>query len=56
MRGTDSGGANYPVWAMGNIIEVEPNVLLCTYMNSDRSLPLLGQLVRITEKGIENIR
>ncbi len=47
---------DYPVWAMGNVVEVEPNVLLVTYMNSDRALPLLGQLVKITDKGIENIK
>ena len=43
---------DYPVWAMGCIIEVEPDLLLCTYMNADRGQPLLAQLVRVTTDGI----
>ena len=38
---------DYPVWAMGCLVEVEPDVLLCTYMNWDRKEPLLAQLLRV---------
>jgi hypothetical protein len=44
---------DYPNWAMGNLVEVEPDVLLCTYMNASRDRPLLAQLLRITPNGIE---
>lgn len=46
---------DYPVWAMGCIVEVEPDMLLCTYMNATREAPLLAQLVRVTENGIEPV-
>ncbi len=46
---------DYPVWAMGCMVEVEPDVLLCTYMNWKMDAPLLAQLIRITDKGIEPI-
>ncbi|MBN2291710.1 MAG: exo-alpha-sialidase, partial [Pirellulales bacterium] len=46
---------DYPAWAMGCIVEVEPDVLLCTYMNWDMGAPLLAQLVRMTNTGIEPI-
>lgn len=35
------------VWAMGTIVEVEPDLLLATYMNYDRKQPLLAQLIRV---------
>jgi hypothetical protein len=38
---------DYPVWAMGTVTEVEPDVLLCTYMNAERAMPLLAQRVRV---------
>jgi len=44
---------DYPAWAMGCLVEVEPNVVLCTYMNGQRNMPLLAQLFRVTPKGIE---
>jgi hypothetical protein len=44
---------DYPAWAMGTMLEVEPDVVLCTYMNAERSLPLLAQLVRVTPMRIE---
>jgi len=44
---------DYPVWAMGTMIEVEPDVLLCTYMNVERAQPLLAQLVRVTPARVE---
>ncbi len=43
---------DYPVWAMGSLIEVEPDVVLATYMNAQRSQPLLAQLIRITPQGL----
>ena len=43
---------DYPVWAMGCAIEVEPDVVLLTYMNAERKQPLLAQLVRVTPEGI----
>ena len=43
---------DYPAWAMGCMVEVEPNVVLVTYMNSGRDSPLLGQLIRVTPEGI----
>lgn len=46
---------DYPVWGMGCIVEVEPEVLLCAYMNAERNLPLLAQLVRVTQDRVEPI-
>lgn len=46
---------DYPAWAMGCIVEVEPDVLLCTYMNCDRDKPLLAQLVRVTPERVEPV-
>ena len=46
---------DYPAWAMGCIVEVEPDVLLCTYMNWERGAPLLAQLVRVTADGIKPV-
>ncbi len=43
---------DYPSWAMGCMVEVEPDVVLCTYMNWERSEPLLAQLIRVTPDGI----
>ncbi len=43
---------DYPVWAMGCAIEVEPDVVLLTYMNAEQSMPLLAQRVRVTADGI----
>ncbi len=44
---------DYPAWAMGCMIEVEPNVVLATYMNSGRDQPLLAQRFRVTADRIE---
>ncbi len=44
---------DYPAWAMGFAVEVEPDVLLCSYMNSDRGLPLLVQRIRVKSDRIE---
>ena len=50
---------DYPSWAMGCMVEVEPDVVLCTYMNAasgDIGLfskqPLLAQIFRVTPDGI----
>ena len=44
---------DYPAWAMGCAVEVEPNVVLITYMNANRDAPLLAQRVRVTDQRIE---
>ena len=44
---------DYAFWGMGCLIEVEPDVVLCTYMNWDRNQPLLAQLIKVTSKGIK---
>lgn len=46
---------DYPSWAMGCLLEVEPDVVLCTYMNAWQHHPLLAQLIRVTPNGIEPI-
>ncbi len=46
---------DYPAWAMGTMLEVEPDLLFCTYMGSERSKPLLAQLVRVTPTRIEPV-
>lgn len=46
---------DYPVWAMGTLTEVEPDVLLCTYMNAERGMPLLAQLIRVLPDRIEPV-
>ena len=54
---------DWPTWAMGNLIEVEPDVLLVTYMNSDlgdvanlQKAPLLMQRVKVTKDGIRPVK
>jgi hypothetical protein len=47
---------DYPFWAMGRAIEVEPDVVFCTYMNAERNMPLLAQLVRVKANGIEPVK
>ncbi len=44
---------DYPAWAMGFLLEVEPNVLLCSYMNWDQAQPLLLQRIRVKTDRIE---
>jgi hypothetical protein len=46
---------DYPVWAMGCVVEVEPDVVLCVYMNANRNQPLLAQLVRVAPEGIRPV-
>jgi hypothetical protein len=44
---------DYPAWAMGCALEVEPDVVLITYMNNARSGPLLAQRIAVTAETIE---
>ncbi|HPO17029.1 MAG TPA: exo-alpha-sialidase [Candidatus Hydrogenedentes bacterium] len=44
---------DYPAWAMGTLLEVEPDIVLATYMNAERTLPLLLQRIRVTSKGLQ---
>jgi len=44
---------DYPIWAMGCMVEVGPDVVLCAYMNAQRDQPLLAQRVRITPERIQ---
>ncbi len=45
------------LWGMGCLVEVEPNVVLCVYMEDqlDPKANLLGQFFRVTPKGIAPI-
>ena len=43
---------DYPVQANGFMVEVEPGVVLCTYQNAGGGMPLLGQLIRVTDAGL----
>jgi hypothetical protein len=47
---------DYPFWGMGCLVEVEPDVVLCTYMNWERDKPLLAQRLRVTPSRIEPTR
>ena len=47
---------DYPNWAMGCAVEVEPDVVLCTYMNAYRNMPLLAQLIRVTKNDIKPVK
>lgn len=44
---------DYAFWGMGCLVEVEPDVVLCTYMNWDRKQPLLAQLIQVTRDGVK---
>lgn len=41
-----------PVWAMGCILEVAPEIVLCTYMNARRDMPLLAQRIQVRPDGL----
>jgi hypothetical protein len=43
---------DYPVQANGFMVEVEPDIVLCTYQNAARGQPLLAQRIRVTPQGI----
>ncbi len=47
---------DYPNWAMGCAVEVEPDVVLLTYMNAYRDKPLLAQLIRVTKNDIKPVK
>jgi hypothetical protein len=47
---------DYPVWAMGCLLEVEPDVVLAVYMNAERNLPLLAQRVQVGADRISPVR
>jgi hypothetical protein len=38
---------DYPCWANGFLVEVEPNVVLCVYQNYEPTEPLLAQRFRV---------
>ncbi len=46
---------DYPQWANGLMIEVEPDVVLCVYQNAELSQPLLAQRIRVLSDRIEPI-
>jgi hypothetical protein len=55
MTWDEGGGGTYidtSIWAMGSLVEVEPNVVLFIYMDSWQS-KLRAQFIRVTEKGLE---
>jgi hypothetical protein len=47
---------DYPVWAMGCLVEVEPDVVLCAYMNASRKEPLLAQLIQVTPTRLKPVQ
>jgi hypothetical protein len=46
---------DYAVWAMGCLVEVEPDVVLSAYMNAERNQPLLAQLIAVTPTGVRPV-
>ena len=42
-----------PAWATNCLVEVDPNVVLCTYTNDQREELPVAQLIRFTEHRIE---
>jgi hypothetical protein len=46
---------DFPVWAMGCMFEVEPEVVLFVYMDANRQY-LRAQRIRVTAQGLEPIR
>jgi hypothetical protein len=46
---------DFPVWAMGCMMEVQPEVMLFVYMDANREF-LRSQLIRVTREGLEPIR
>ena len=39
---------DYPIRAMGCLVEVEPDLVLCVYMNTWETMPLRVQRIRVT--------
>jgi hypothetical protein len=48
---------DFPTWANGRILEVEPDTVLLIYMGPDDPSPgkLRSQLVKVTEEGLQPI-
>lgn len=46
---------DWPAWAMGTLTEVEPDTILCTYMNAGRDMPLVLQLIKVEKDRIEPV-
>lgn len=44
---------DYPVQANGFMVEVEPNIVLCTYQNAGGGQPLLAQRILVTPTGLK---
>ncbi len=44
--------ADFPVWAMGALLEVEPEVVLFVYMDANREF-LRAQRIRVTREGLQ---
>jgi hypothetical protein len=58
MTWDDAGGGTYidtSIWAMGGLLEVEPEVVLFVYMDSWMT-KLRAQFVRVTDQGLEPVR
>src|SRR5262249_9843829 len=58
MTWDEGGGGTYidaSIWAMGALLEVEPDVVLFVYMNNDES-QLRAQFIAVTAKGLEPVR
>jgi hypothetical protein len=54
MTWDDGGGGTYidtSIWAMGSLIEVEPNLVLHIYMDSWQGLAR-AQFIRVTPEGL----
>ncbi|MBI4582542.1 MAG: exo-alpha-sialidase [Planctomycetes bacterium] len=46
---------DYAFWGMGCLVEVEPNLVLCAYMNWNRDQSLLVQIIRVTPEGLKPV-
>ena len=54
----DGGGGTYidtSIWAMGGLVEVEPDVILFIHQDSWFKT-LRAQYIRVTERGLEPVR
>jgi hypothetical protein len=58
MTWDEGGGGTYidtSIWAMGALLEVEPDVVLFIYMDNNEK-QLRAQFIRVTDKGLEPVR
>ncbi len=46
---------DYPAWAMGCLLEVEPDVVLCIYLSTQLESPLRAQRFHVTADGLFSI-